>query len=109
MAKVTLLFDRFAMKRRWRVGENAFETYAGEILKYAGIPFTVADNVHQAVNGKPDVLIAGVVDDSSRTVDLLLNYAQNGGALISYGGLNAMAGKLGFVRMADIGAGYARA
>jgi hypothetical protein len=87
---------------------NVFEGFITELLGHAGIPHIVYTSTQEAVEAAPDILIAAVADSDRITANLLWEYAEQGGTLIAYGGLNVLAPKLGFMRTGDTGKGYTR-
>ncbi|CAG7619182.1 hypothetical protein ACFQI7_03175 [Paenibacillus allorhizosphaerae] len=107
MARLGVLFDRKAAERRWHYGLNAFDRYVGELLNDAGIPFEWLEDVEQLKQRPYDIVIAALTEESEHTVSVLWDYAEQGGSLISYGGVNALASKLGYASASPVGAGYA--
>ncbi|CAG7595436.1 hypothetical protein PAESOLCIP111_00040 [Paenibacillus solanacearum] len=108
IARLAVLFDRQAAERRWQYGLNAFERYVGELLNDAGIPYAWLDDVAQLKQASYDLVIAALTDESARTAAALWEYAEQGGTLISYGGVNALALKLGYAMESPAGPGYAK-
>jgi hypothetical protein len=108
MARVGVLLDKKAAELRWRYGINVFACYIEEILDQAGIPFQRFDDVDDLSNASLDILIAGLAEENEQTTSLLWNYAEQGGTLITYGGLNAMAAKLGCELSGTFDCGYAK-
>lgn len=108
MAKLGVLLDEWTLKQRHSLGINTFERFIEEIVGHAGIPFDTYANIQEAVKASPDLLIVAVCDNSKASADILWTYAERGGTLIAYGGLNPLARKLGYARSGDMGKGYAR-
>jgi hypothetical protein len=108
MARVVILAERTTAERRWKYGLNAFELYAGEILAHAGIPFEWVERMEEAEKRSPDFLIVALMEEDDATLSRLSGYAERGGHVISYGGLNRMAGKLGCASRHVTAPGYAR-
>ena len=105
IARVGLLFESEPLEQRLQYGLNVFQRYAEEILAHAGIPFTVIDSQERL--SEFQIVIAGVTRDDADTAESLWRFAENGGVLISYRGLNKLAQKLGCVREQASGVGYA--
>ncbi|GBF76207.1 hypothetical protein PA598K_04658 [Paenibacillus sp. 598K] len=107
MAQVTVLIDGATARRRQRYGLNAFESYMTEILKHAGIPYTVIDHIGEVAVSRPDVLVAALADDTEAEAQRLFDYVEQGGTLIAYGGLPKLARRLDSVRATRWETGYA--
>lgn len=108
MARVGVLLDRKAAERRWAYGLNVFEQYIGEILSHAGIPFGWLDDTTLISEHSFDIIIAALASENEETASRLWNFAEQGGTLIAYAGLNSLASKLGYVLAGNSGAGYAK-
>jgi peptidoglycan/xylan/chitin deacetylase (PgdA/CDA1 family) len=106
MVKVGLLFDRAAVEKRFNYGLNVFQLYTEEILAHAGIPFEMVESADRLSDYK--IVIAGITDDDPETMETLWRFAENGGALIAYRGLDKMARKLQCLRSRPSGVGYMR-
>lgn len=107
LARLGLLLEQAASERRWSYGLNAFEHYLTEILSHAGFTYQVIDAVEGMTNKQFDVVIAGLHTEDEKTVQALCMFAERGGTVISYAGLNSAAKKLGYRRESELGAGYA--
>ncbi|MBB6734311.1 hypothetical protein [Cohnella zeiphila] len=107
MAQVGVLLDREAAEKRRRYGINVFEAFVGEVLAHAGIPFEWIDSAEELARRKPDLLLAACAEEDQASAERLWTYAEQGGTVISYGGLNVLAAKLGCLRQPDIPVGYA--
>ncbi|WP_127588486.1 hypothetical protein [Paenibacillus koleovorans] len=107
IAKIGVLLDNETCKRRWQFGINVFERYITEILSHAGIPFTLLESVEEALQLQPDILVAAAAPDDRQSTESMLRYAQSGGLLISFAGLNSLASKLGYRRLKEYREGYA--
>jgi len=108
MARVGVLVDQEAKRRCHRYGINVFESYVGEVLGHAGIPFTWLKTVEEAAGSGVDILIAAVVGDGRETAEAMLAFAERGGTVISYAGLNCMANTLGCKEQPHVAVGYAQ-
>ncbi|WP_159881506.1 polysaccharide deacetylase family protein [Paenibacillus puerhi] len=108
LAKVGVLIDEATVRRWHSVGRNAFELYIKEILEHAGMPYERLTSMQQLRANDWDILIASVVPESADAADRLWSFAEAGGTIISYGGLGALAKRLGCGQQLPIGAGYAR-
>ncbi|RAV13328.1 hypothetical protein [Paenibacillus contaminans] len=106
MARVALLLDTIAAERRWKYGVDVFEAYVGEMLKSSGIPYSEIHTAEKLSEQGYDVVIAALSEESEESIGQLLQYAEQGGTLISSGGLNRMAGRLSCREIAGE-AGYA--
>ncbi|MFD0713518.1 hypothetical protein [Paenibacillus sp. GCM10027626] len=107
IARVGVLLDRNEAQRRWSYGLNVFGFYISEVLSHAGIPFERIDDLHEVVNGSFDIVVVGSVRDDEASTSVLWKYAEQGGVLISFAGLNALASKLGCQWSGWAEAGYA--
>jgi peptidoglycan/xylan/chitin deacetylase (PgdA/CDA1 family) len=107
MARLGVLFDAETAEYRWRYGVDLFQSYIGEILSRRGIPFEWFRSAAEAVESNPDILIAALSADEHETNELLWNYAEKGGRLVAYGGLDGLAAKIGYMPGERLGAGYA--
>jgi hypothetical protein len=108
MATIGIVLDEATADRRRSFGINVFELYIKEILAHAGIPYTIITKVSELKAAEVDIAIASVVPQDEETAELLWKYAEDGGSLVSYGNLRALAKKLGSGQLARLGAGYAR-
>lgn len=106
IAKVGVVIDRQTAEKRWDLGLNVFEAYVVEIFAHAGIPYDVLQSVDDALHGSYDILVAALIPEDEQTHDALLKYVEDGGHLISYGGLPRFAKRLGYVQAAETGTGY---
>lgn len=93
--KVGVWLDSAASQKRWKYSQNIFDLYIEEILGHAGIPFTRLTSREELVAYRPDILLVALSGESDASLEELLSYVRSGGTLISYGGLNRMAGQLG--------------
>lgn len=107
MARVGVLLDRHMLERLQQFRLNAFEKFVTEILAHRGIPFELVQTLEELVDDRYDLLIAASVPDTRQSAERLWQFAERGGTLIGYGGLNAMADRLGYIRGEPAGAGYA--
>jgi hypothetical protein len=107
MAKIGVLVERSAAERRWKYGVNTFHSYIEEILGHAGIPYSSIDQASKWKNSDFDILIAALTHEDDNSLNSLLDYVNNGGVLIAYGGLNRLAGKVGCLTNPLIHIGYA--
>ncbi|MVO98642.1 hypothetical protein EDM21_03675 [Paenibacillus sp. N10] len=95
LAKIGVWFQEDSAMKRWQVGQNVFERYLEEILAHAGIPFELLGNWEALEAYAPDVLLVAHSDEHDRTLAKLRGFVEQGGTLISYAGLNRLAGSLG--------------
>ncbi|MBP1993785.1 hypothetical protein [Paenibacillus eucommiae] len=107
MAQVGIFLDRKVAEDRWKYGLNVFEGYYSEILSHAGIPFQVLDQKEQIGDSKLDLLIVALEADDEETAAAIWKFAELGGVVISYGGLNKLAKKLNCTIRSSGCAGYA--
>ncbi|SEN13443.1 hypothetical protein [Lihuaxuella thermophila] len=108
MAEVGVLLDKKAAKRRWENGLNVFQHYIGEILQHAGIPFQWLDGADEIPQSRLDVLMIALDAQEEESAAKIWEFAENGGVVISFGGLNRLAVKLGYAATGAGGKGYAR-
>lgn len=107
IAKVALLLDHNHGERYWGYGLNVFEAYIAEILSHAGMPFEWLYEINELDNSRFDVAIVALVEETADTAELLWRFADNGGIVISYAGLNHLQTKLGCCEQPSVARGYA--
>ncbi|GIP32932.1 hypothetical protein [Paenibacillus sp. J2TS4] len=107
MARVGILLDKQAATKRWAFGQNVFETYLGEVLSHAGIPYRWLDSPDQADRNSLDILIVALSGEEEEKAAKLRQFAEQGGGVISYAGLNRLTGGLGCVERPAPSPGYA--
>ncbi|HZG57944.1 hypothetical protein [Paenibacillus sp.] len=107
MAKVGVLLPRHAAERRWRLGVNVFERYITEVLDQAGIPFRLLEDSGDLSAGACDIVVALLADETAEDADRLWSYIETGGTAIAFAGLASFRRRLGCVRGAAVGPGYA--
>ncbi|MEF2244063.1 polysaccharide deacetylase family protein [Paenibacillus sp. IITD108] len=107
MASVVVLIDSESKKKRHKYGLNVFELYIEEILAHAGIPFRTITEISGLDTCDADIVIASVTAEDEETAGRLWSYADSGGVLISYGGLQALAERLGVHKRTPAETGYA--
>ncbi|GIQ63353.1 hypothetical protein PACILC2_19210 [Paenibacillus cisolokensis] len=107
MARIAVLLDRQAAKRRHRYGINVFEAFVGEVLAHAGIAYEWIDGAEELTRSNPDLLIVALAEDDQASADAIWAYAERGGTVISYAGLRALASRMGCYEQWSIPVGYA--
>ncbi|WP_127588833.1 hypothetical protein [Paenibacillus koleovorans] len=107
LANVGVLCDNKAAQARWVKGENVFEKFIVEVLEHAGIPFRLLHSAEEIYSC--DVVIIALEPSSTDPSgqEILWDYAEGGGLLISFAGLNCFANRLGCVIHSTTGPGYA--
>jgi len=95
-AVIGVWLDDSEAERRRAAGRNVFESYALEIMRSYGVPFRIIEHADELASNAYDIIVS-LVDDgtTSETFDKLWAYAETGGTLIAYGGLEAFRRKLG--------------
>lgn len=106
MARIGVLSDQQAAGRRQRYGINVFESYIGEVLAHAGLPFQWINRVEDIQDCDPDVLIIALAEEDPETEEAIWAYSEQGGTVISYGGLNRLAARLGCFELRELPVGY---
>jgi hypothetical protein len=106
MTTLGILLEKKSAERRWKYGINVFERYIGEILSHFRLPYTWIEDVDAIDQTRPDIIIAALYDEDMYTNTLLLQFVDQGGILISYAGLNALASTLGFREAKSLINGY---
>jgi hypothetical protein len=107
MASVGVLIEHEAAERRWKRGVNVFQVYIEEILAHAGIPYERVGSLKEVQDRKFDLLICALAGETKESGAAVRHYAEGGGTVIAYGGLNGLAGEFGYCRTGKTGAGYA--
>lgn len=107
MAKVAVLLEKTAAEKRWKFGLNVFEKYIEEILAHAGISYEMLESLEDGVPEDADIVL-DVLSQEKSSLEALLAFAEKGGKVISYAGLNAAAEQFGCREIASNGAGYAK-
>lgn len=108
MAKVGVLLDRKTAEKRWAYGLNVFEEYICEILDHTGIPYRKIEHAAEVNNSNLDVLIVGLSCENETDSTIMWQFAERGGLVISYAGINWLARKLGCRETKWDEIGYAR-
>lgn len=106
LARLGVLIDEEARKKRQCYGVNVFECYIEEILEHAGVTYTRISDIRALDVSMFDLVIASVVPETERAADLLWEYAEAGGTLISYGGLGLLARRLSCRQRPHLGTSY---
>lgn len=105
VAKIGILFDDKEAELNWLEGQNIFGSYLFEILDHLRLPYKKVKVMDEYDSF--DVLIVSHSSDSVEASGKILAYANAGGTVISYGGLNAIQSKLGFSNKFAPQKGYA--
>jgi hypothetical protein len=108
LAKIGVYLDADAAERRWAYGINVFGTYIGEILAHFGISFGWVDSAANLKAGHYDLIIIALAGEDQETLSAIWNFAEEGGIVISFAGLNRLAERLGCRAGREFGAGYAK-
>lgn len=106
-ATIAIWTDRKAAERRWRFGLNVFESYAAEVLEHAGISYSSIQDGSELITHKPDIVIAALVNDDASTKEILKQYMDSGGTVISFAGMNEFAAIAGCTPHRVVENGYA--
>jgi peptidoglycan/xylan/chitin deacetylase (PgdA/CDA1 family) len=107
MARIGLLFESSAAKRRWDAGTDCFGRFVGEVLSHAGIPYTWIDDNKELRRSETDVVLVLLTAESKESAAGLLAFAEQGGTVIAYGGVRSLAAMLGCAVRRPLGVGYA--
>lgn len=91
LARVAVWFDTEEAGKRWNYGVNVFEKFVGEILAQRSVPFQWIDGTLEQDLASFDLVIAALTNEREETQATLLRYMENGGTIVSYGGLNGLA------------------
>ena len=81
-------------------GQDLFQLYVQEVLGHAGIPYARFDDAETLESYEPDIIVVLHPGEKEEDLNRLEQWARRGATLISYGGLNRMAGRLGCTRFA---------
>jgi hypothetical protein len=79
MARLGVLLDNNAAKRRWCYGMNGFEAYIREVLSHAGIPFQLIKDVRQISNDAHDIVLVALAEENEQIASSIRNFAEQGG------------------------------
>jgi len=107
LARVGIYMDRETAACRHRYGINTFGAYAGEILSHAGIAYEWIGSLPELNRSDCDVVIVAFCEDNADSAEALWRFAERGGLVIAYGGLQSLALKLGCFANSITGTGYA--
>lgn len=99
-AKIGLWFNRQSAECFWGHGQDLFQLYVQEVLGHAGIPYARFDDAETLESYEPDIIVVLHPGEKEEDLNRLEQWARRGATLISYGGLNRMAGRLGCTRFA---------
>lgn len=108
LARLGIYADLETVERRRQFALDSFELYAMEILQQAGMPFEVFHDRERISLACFDILIPLIEQDSESFAERCRFFAEEGGTVISFGGLERLADSLGCVPVQYSGAGYAR-
>ncbi|WP_245640096.1 hypothetical protein [Paenibacillus dakarensis] len=106
-AKIGLWFNKQSAEYLWGHGQNLFQLYLEEVLGHAGIPYARFDNAESLEAYAPDLIVVLHAGEKEEDLKRLEQWASRGATVISYGGLNRMAGRLGCRRVVIRDAVYA--
>lgn len=95
IARLGVWLDRDTRELRQQYGVNVFESYASEILAYAGFTTEEFHQADQMARERYDVVIAALPGEKPEDLDALWTYMQDGGTVVSFGGLQGLAPRLG--------------
>lgn len=90
MARLGVLFDKDAAERRWRAGVNVFERYVEELLEQEGLPFHWFEHPKEIAASDCDLWLIAL-EPAAPLEEWLLPFLRQGGAALSFGGLNRLA------------------
>lgn len=107
MAKVGVLVESEMAARKWKYGLNVFEKYVEEILQHVGISYRSVSKLDAVSLQEFDILIVACSQENGSKASILWSYAEQGGTIISYGGINALAIQFGYIQSGETGPGYA--
>lgn len=107
VAKIAVMMDQKHARRFWSYGLNIFEAYIAEILAHEGIPYEWIADAEELGDARYDVVIVASVEETEHTASLIWKFAEAGGIVISYAGLNHLKKKLGCTERKLDGEGYA--
>jgi hypothetical protein len=108
MAKLGVLFDRSAAEERWKYGLNTFEIYVSEILDHAGITYSWFEDPRLIAETNVDILIVALMKETAYNLAAIRSFAERGGWVVTFAGLNGMAGELNYIAAHASGPGYAQ-
>jgi hypothetical protein len=77
------------------------------MLAHSGITYEWVESVKQIGSGRFDILIVALASDNPETGAVLQQFADKGGAVIAFGGLQSMREMLGCEDARKLGHGYA--
>lgn len=106
-AKIGLWFNKQSAEYLWGHGQNLYQLYMEEVLGHAGIPYARFDDAESLEDYAPDLIVVLHPGEKEEDLNRLEQWVSRGATLISYGGLNRMAGRLGCSRIAIRDAVYA--
>src|SRR5690606_7775338 len=95
LCRLGVLIDRQAAEERWSYGLNAFELYAEEVLRSAGLPFIMLDDASQLERENCDIVLIALASEDARTAEHIWNAAARGATVIAFAGVNKLASRLG--------------
>lgn len=107
IARIGILRDTRSVEQRLQYGLNTFGLYVGEVLAHAGIPFEWLDELHQVLENRYDLVLIASAPSHEAANEVLYRYAEKGGIVVTFAGLNGLARRLGFVAMEPLAIGYA--
>ncbi|MCH1624482.1 hypothetical protein [Fredinandcohnia quinoae] len=105
IGKVGIYIDQKEVENRWSNGMNVFELYILEVFEHLRLPFQMVEDLSNLQSY--DALVIGVMEENPKAMSRIVEYAEAGGTVISYGGLNRLADWLGFRKASEVQRGYA--
>lgn len=107
MARLAVLIETEAARKRRSEGIDVFTGYTLEILAHAGLPFQLICHSDEISRGNFDAVIICLTMEGNRTDTYILDFVRQGGIVISYGGLPNLAQNFGCVQNRLSMPGYA--
>lgn len=108
LCNIVVLMDKSVEFRRAKYRIDSFERYLDEILSKHRVAYQIRNSLDDALLLSPDILVAGIMEESLSESSKILAYVQGGGVVVSYGGLQSLARELGYAEKRKIITGYAK-
>ncbi|MCC3357169.1 hypothetical protein [Bacillus sp. REN16] len=105
IAKIGVFIDEAEAKEKWSKGLNSFELYILEIFEHLRLPYQIVSDLTEM--NQFDIVVIALLNENSNSISKIVDFAESGGVVISYGGLNLLADWFGYRKGNEMETGYA--
>lgn len=108
MANIGVYVNERQAQESWAGGCNVFSIFISEMLNHFGVRCRTIPDIRPEWLRNIDVVIVGSEEGNEQTMSRLWQYVEQGGIVISYGGIPSWASRLGCSPAGSSAPGYAR-